>query len=43
MGDQEPVIGISFAGESHAYPLIFLSWHEIVNDVIGSKAIAVTW
>ncbi|RMF84386.1 MAG: DUF3179 domain-containing protein [Nitrospinota bacterium] len=43
MEEDEAVIGVSWAGESHAYPITFLSWHEIVNDVVGGKAIAVTW
>lgn len=43
MRENEQVMGVSFGEESHAYPIIFLSWHEIVNDVVGGKAIAVTW
>jgi hypothetical protein len=37
------VIGVSVNGESHAYPLAFLSRHEIVNAELGGKAIATTW
>ena len=37
------VIGVSINGESHAYPLAFLSRHEIVNAEIGGKAVAATW
>ena len=34
-----PILG----KESKAYPLRVLAWHEIVNDVIGGKAVAVTY
>ena len=37
------VIGVSIEGESHAYPIPFLSRHEIVNAEIGGRKLAVTW
>ena len=37
------VMGISINGESHAYPISFLSQHEIVNAEIGGQLIAATW
>ncbi len=37
------VIGVSIDGEHRAYGAAFLSGHEIVNDVLGGRAIAVTW
>lgn len=37
------VIGIEVGGESHAYPLPYLSAHEIVNVDIGGRHLAVTW
>ena len=37
------VVGMSIAGESRAYPVSILSWHEIVNDKLGGVPIAVTW
>ena len=37
------VIGISIDGEHRAYGAAFLSGHEIVNDMLGGRAIAVTW
>ena len=40
---REPVISVSYAGEAKAYPLSILTWHEIVNDEIGGKPIAVTY
>jgi hypothetical protein len=39
----EPVIGIELSGEARAYSTALLSSHEIVNDMIGGRPIAVTW
>ena len=38
-----PMIGVSIAGDQHAYSMVLLNAHEIVNDVLGGKAIAATW
>ncbi len=43
MREDEPVIGVKVDGETKAYPLYVLSAHEIVNDVIANKPIAITW
>ncbi len=43
LADRAPVIGVEIGGEAHAYPVGTLSSHEIVNDVIRGKPIAVTW
>jgi hypothetical protein len=37
------VIGVSINGDSRAYPIPFLSRHEIVNDEVGGRLIAATW
>ncbi len=37
------VIGVEINGDARAYPIRLLSLHEIVNDVIGEKPVAVTW
>jgi hypothetical protein len=37
------VMGVSFGDESHAYLVSALSRHEIVNDRVGGRNIAVTW
>lgn len=37
------VIGVSINGESRAYQLKILQWHEVVNDVLGGVPIAVTY
>jgi hypothetical protein len=39
----EPVIGLSINGDARAYPLRILTWHEIVNDVVGGVPVAVTY
>ena len=43
MRDDEPVLGVSLGGEHRAYSVPTLSRHEIVNDVVGGRPIAVTW
>jgi hypothetical protein len=37
------VIGVEHNGEARAYPIDLLSLHEVVNDVVGGRPIAVTW
>lgn len=37
------VVGVEIAGDSRAYPVPTLSRHEIVNDKVGGRPIAVTW
>jgi len=40
----EPVVVVRLEGElPRAYPVRYLTWHEIVNDVIGGVPIAVTF
>jgi hypothetical protein len=39
----EPVIGVAIGGDVRAYPTWLLNAHEIVNDRVGGRAIAVTW
>lgn len=41
--EQEPVVAVERRGEARAYPLRILIWHEIVNDVVGSEPLAVTF
>ena len=43
LGDDDLVIGVAIDGEHKAYSTAFLSSHEIVNDVVGCKPVAVTW
>ncbi len=39
----ELVLGVSLDGESRAYSTSLLDRHEIVNDTVGGRKIAVTW
>ena len=41
--DNDLVIGLSINGDHRAYPVPVLSVHEVVNDVVGGKPVAVTW
>ena len=43
MDPDERVIGLSINGDNRAYPLKLMSRHEIVNDTVGGKPVAVTW
>ncbi len=40
---QEPVFGISIHGESRAYPLRILDWHEMANDVVGGVPLSLAY
>jgi hypothetical protein len=40
---QELVLGVEIDGDARAYSIPFLSGHEIVNDMVGGRSIAVTW
>jgi hypothetical protein len=37
------VVGVSLGGESRAYPLRILVWHENVNDTLGGVPVAVSY
>lgn len=39
----ELVMGVQFDGEARAYSIPLLSSHEIVNDTVAGRKIAVTW
>lgn len=43
LSDDDIVIGLVRGDTARAYPTRILIWHEIVNDVIGKDAIAVTY
>ena len=43
MSDSDIVIGLDINGESKAYPLFILVWHEIVNDKVGETPVSVTY
>lgn len=41
--DLEPVIFFQVGEDARAYPLQVLTWHEIVNDVVDGKPVAITF
>ncbi len=44
LGDREPVLTLELAGETpRAYPIRYLTWHEIVNDVINGRNVTITF
>lgn len=43
MDDTDVVIGLRINGDTRAYPLFILVWHEIVNDEVGGAPVAVTY
>jgi Protein of unknown function (DUF3179) len=43
LDDREPVLVVEVSGETRAYPVQILVWHEIVNDVLGGRPIAVSY
>ena len=43
MSDSDTVIGLEINGETKAYPIFILVWHEIVNDTIGDTPVSVTY
>jgi hypothetical protein len=43
LAPEDEVIGVHIGGESKAYPLRILVWHELANDTVGGVPIAVTY
>jgi hypothetical protein len=43
LGNREPVLAVEVGAQVRAYPLQILVWHEIVNDTLGDRPIAVTY
>jgi hypothetical protein len=43
LADNEPVVALEINGDARAYPLQILTWHEIVNDVVGDLPVIVTF
>lgn len=40
LADREKVFGVSAGGAHHAWPARYLSWHEMVNDMVGGEPIS---
>lgn len=43
LADNEPVLALDVGGDARAYPVQVLIWHEIVNDTVGGRPMAVTY
>lgn len=43
LDDSEPVLALDVDGDSRAYPVQVMIWHEIVNDTVGGVPVAVTY
>lgn len=43
MRPEDLVVGVTVGEDRRAYPLRILVWHEIVNDTVGGKPVAVTY
>jgi hypothetical protein len=41
--DDELVLGLHLGGESRAYPLAILVWHELANDTLGGVPVLVSY
>jgi hypothetical protein len=40
---EDRVIGVELGGAARAYPLRVMNWHEITNDTLGGRPVAVTY
>ncbi|MBA2349906.1 MAG: DUF3179 domain-containing protein, partial [Solirubrobacterales bacterium] len=43
LSPEDPVMVVEVGGEARAYPIRIMIWHEIANDTLGGKPIAVTY
>jgi len=43
LDEQQPVLVVAIGADTRAYPLLVLTWHEIVNDVVGGRPVAVSY
>lgn len=43
LSDTSTVIGMKIGGIIRAYPLLILDWHEVVNDMVDTLPIALTY
>ena len=41
--NDELVFGVEIDGDSRAYPHRFLSWHEMLNDVVGGQPVTLSY
>ncbi len=43
LNDDDMVIGVAEGKMAKAYPLRILNWHEVVNDTLAERPVAVTY
>ena len=43
ISDSDLVLGLNINGDTRAYPLLILVWHEIINDKVGGVPVAITY
>ena len=43
LAPSDRVVGVVVAGDARAYPIRILNWHEVVNDEVGGRSLAVTY
>lgn len=43
LSEGDIIMGVHLNGQARAYPQNILVWHEIVNDTVGGKNVAVTY
>jgi hypothetical protein len=43
LSDRDPVLVVTSGAETRAYPLAIMTFHEIVNDVVGGEPLVVTY
>lgn len=43
LGDEDIVMAVELDGHARAYPVAILNYHEIVNDEIGGRPVAITY
>ena len=43
LSDEDRVLGVVFGDDARAYPTRILDRHEIANDTVGGKHLAVVW
>ena len=41
--DQEPVVALELNGDARAYPIQIMTWHEIVNDIVGDEPVTISY
>jgi Protein of unknown function (DUF3179) len=43
LADGERVFGVAAGGAQHAWPVRYLSWHEMVNDTVGGEPVTLSY